>query len=179
MKYWPCEKNYWASNTRTWPRPSITWRRCFKISANSSRRRRFPARPSRCKKKQLGDQHPDVAASLAELTRTLLLEEKYLLAETTARENLALCENRSPDDWDTFEVRCLLGGSLVGQNKYAEAEPLLLSGYSGMKQREAKIPVPDRRCFKLPLQYLVRLYEGTGKPEAAAKWKKEVAALSQ
>jgi len=34
----------------------------------------------------------------------------------------------------------MLGGSLLGQKKYAEAEPLLLSGYEGMKQREVKIP---------------------------------------
>ena len=34
----------------------------------------------------------------------------------------------------------MLGGALLGQKKYAEAEPLLLAGYEGMKQREAKIP---------------------------------------
>jgi hypothetical protein len=53
----------------------------------------------------------------------------------------------------------LLGGALLGQKKDAEAEPLLLKGYEGMKQREKSIPrqgstrIPEaldrlRRSFK-------------------------------
>ena len=56
--------------------------------------------------------------------------------------------SRVPDDpredparrWTTFNTKSLLGASLLGQKKYAEAEPLLVAGYSGLKQREAKIP---------------------------------------
>jgi len=33
----------------------------------------------------------------------------------------------------------MLGGSLLGQKRYAEAEPLLLSGYEGMKQRQRSL----------------------------------------
>ena len=54
-------------------------------------------------------------------------------------------KSRIPDDWLTFNARSLLGGSLLGQKKYAEAEPLLLSGYEGMKQREDKIPAAANR----------------------------------
>jgi hypothetical protein len=32
------------------------------------------------------------------------------------------------------------GGSLLGQQKYADGEPLLRKGYEGMKQREKSIP---------------------------------------
>src|SRR5262249_21360682 len=32
-----------------------------------------------------------------------------------------------------------LGAALLGQKKYADAEPLLLAGYEGMKQREKTI----------------------------------------
>jgi len=34
----------------------------------------------------------------------------------------------------------LLGGALLGQKKYAEAEPQLLKGYEGMKNRKNTIP---------------------------------------
>ena len=37
-----------------------------------------------------------------------------------------------------------MGATLLGQKKYAEAEPLLLAGYEGMKQREAKIPAAGK-----------------------------------
>ena len=33
-----------------------------------------------------------------------------------------------------------LGEALSGQGRYAEAEPLVVGGYEGMKAREAKIP---------------------------------------
>ena len=36
-----------------------------------------------------------------------------------------------PDDWPTFNARSMLGGSLLGQKKDAEAEPLLLSRMKG------------------------------------------------
>ncbi len=33
----------------------------------------------------------------------------------------------------------MLGGALLGQKKYDAAEPLLLKGYAGLKQREGAI----------------------------------------
>jgi outer membrane protein assembly factor BamD (BamD/ComL family) len=60
------------------------------------------------------------------------------------------------------------------QKKYPEAEPLLLTGYSGMKEREERIPVPEKRRLKEALQRLVELYDAIGKPEEAAKWKREL-----
>ena len=73
----------------------------------------------------------------------------------------------------------MLGGSLLGQKKYAEAEPLLLSGYEGMKQREDKIPATGKSRVKETLQRLVQLYESTGQSEKAAEWKKKLAEFDQ
>ena len=78
--------------------------------------------------------------ALAEKAKALLDAGKYDEAEPVARECLALREKEIPDDWRTFNARSMLGGSLLGQKKYAEAEPLLLSGYEGMKQREEQHP---------------------------------------
>ena len=79
-----------------------------------------------------------------------------------------------PDDWRTFNTRSLLGGSLLGQKKYAEAEPLLLSGYQGMKQREEKIPAVSMGRLREAGQRLVELYEVTGRPEQASEWKERL-----
>jgi serine/threonine protein kinase/Tfp pilus assembly protein PilF len=125
-------------------------------------------------KKLLGSEHPDVAVWLAELTRTLLLEGKLIEAEALARECLAIREKRLPESWETFDARSLLGATLLEQKKYPEAEPLLLTGYSGMKEREERIPVPEKRRLKEALQRLVELYDAIGKPEEAAKWKREL-----
>ena len=69
----------------------------------------------------------------------------------------------------------MLGGALLGQKKYADAEPLLLAGYEGMKQREKTIPPQDKDLrLREALERLVQLYEATDKKDEAAKWRKEL-----
>ena len=69
-----------------------------------------------------------------------------------------------------FEAQSLLGGSLLGQKKYAEAEPLLLKGYKGMKQRERSIPKGGEVHLREGLDRLSKLYTTTNKPDEAKKW---------
>jgi serine/threonine protein kinase/tetratricopeptide (TPR) repeat protein len=113
---------------------------------------------------------PDLAATLAELASVLLAEEKFVEAESPARECLAIREKKRPNDWRAFNARALLGRTLLGQKKYADAEPLLLAGYEGMKQREDTIPALGRPRLRETLQSLVQLYEATSRPEETAEW---------
>jgi hypothetical protein len=46
--------------------------------------------------------------------------------------------------WQTYAARAALGGVLARRGNWVEAEPLLLDGYAGMKQREKAIPLPLR-----------------------------------
>ena len=73
----------------------------------------------------------------------------------------------------------MLGGALLGQKKYAEAEPLLLAGYEGMKQREAKIPPLGKVRLTEALERLVQFYEALEKKDEAAKWRKELEARKE
>jgi hypothetical protein len=59
----------------------------------------------------------------------------------------------------------------MGQAKYAEAEPMILAGYEGMKARETRIPAPDRARLREAAERVVRLYDGCNKPDQAAAWK--------
>lgn len=63
--------------------------------------------------------------------------------------------------------------------RHAEAEPLLLSGYEGMKQRKDQIPVVGRPRLKEALQRLVQLYGATNRPDQAAEWKKKLAEFAK
>ena len=116
---------------------------------------------------------------LAAMTKALLDELKPAEAEPLARECLALRQVLIPDDWRTFNARSMLGGSLLGQKKYAEAEPLLLSGYEGMKLREDKIPANGKPRLKETLQRLVQLYEAKGQSENAAEWNRKLTEFDQ
>ena len=69
----------------------------------------------------------------------------------------------------------MLGEALVGQMKYGDAEPLLVEGYAGIKQREAKMTPPTRdRELRAALGRLVQLYADWGKPDKAAEWRKKL-----
>ena len=65
----------------------------------------------------------------------------------------------------------LLGGSLLAEGRYAEAEPLVVGGYEGMKAREARIEVPERFRLREAAERVVHLYEAWNQPDRAAAWK--------
>src|SRR5262249_11807712 len=126
---------------------------------------------------KLGPAHPDSLATMTNLAKLYEARGQYDEAEPLLRECLVICEKKRPDDWQRFRAQCLLGGSLLGQKKYAEAEALLLEGYDGMKQRERKVSA-QRRERDIPgaVERLVKLYDAWGKPEKAATWKRELEA---
>ena len=115
--------------------------------------------------------------ALAMLANARLNEGKFAEAEGPARDCLTIREIQIPDDWRTFNARSMLGGSLLGQKKYDAAEPLLLSGYEGMKQREANIPPQGKVRLNETLQRLAQLYDDTHRPEQAVEWRKKLAEL--
>jgi hypothetical protein len=94
-----------------------------------------------------------------------------VLAQLQGR--LAIREKTQPDAWTTFNTQSMLGGALLGQKKHADAEPLLLKGYEGMKQREKTIPPPGKVRLPEALDRLIALYTATNKPDEAKKWRAE------
>jgi hypothetical protein len=50
----------------------------------------------------------------------------------------------------------LLGGSLLGRARYVEAKPLMLGGYMGMKEREARIPAERKGRLTEAAEHIVR-----------------------
>jgi hypothetical protein len=88
------------------------------------------------------------------------------------RECLVIREKTQPEVWTTFNTQSLLGGALLGQKKYADAEPLLLKGHEGMKQRQKTIPPGSIRTPEA-LDRLIELYTATNKPEEVKKWRAE------
>jgi serine/threonine protein kinase/tetratricopeptide (TPR) repeat protein len=130
---------------------------------------------------RLGKNHRDtlnVAKSLANVQvdqgSRLLKQQKFVEAEAILRLALAVRTQQTPDDWTTFSNRSLLGGALLGQEKYAEAEPLLVLGYEGMKQRESQIPPYAIARISEALERVVQLYETWGKSTEAAEWRKRL-----
>src|SRR5262249_31709118 len=122
-------------------------------------------------KANLGPDHPNTLQSMTSLARAHLAAGKPERAEPLLREALAILGTKTPEDWTSFEARSLLGGCLLAQKNYAEAEPLLLRGYEGLEAREAKIPVPYKKRLAEAGARIVQLYEEWGQPEQAAAWR--------
>jgi hypothetical protein len=69
---------------------------------------------------------------------------------------------RQPDDWLRFHTMSQLGAALAGLNRYADAEPMLVGGYEGLKAREASIPASSRRQVATAAARIVPLLRGVG-----------------
>jgi tetratricopeptide (TPR) repeat protein len=121
-----------------------------------------------------GNRSLQYASRLSFLGLNLLRQQKFADAEPPLRACLDILENKQPEEWNTFNVKSLLGGSLLGQRQYPEAEPLLVQGYEGLKQRQARIP-PTRRVFLTEaLERLVQLYDALEKKDKADELRKKL-----
>ena len=128
----------------------------------------------KARRTKLAPEHPDTMIALANLSNCLLRQGSYTNAEAFARECLELRQKVTPTNWMTFAVQTTLGVALLGQKKNADAEPLLVKGYGGLRERARAIPAGSRRQLREAVQGLVRLYGAWGKPSDAARWKREL-----
>ena len=120
-----------------------------------------------------GPDHPDTLDTMNGLARTYLSLKQADKAEPVLRRSLRGREKNSPDDWRTFETRSILGAALLAQQKFAEAEPMLISGHAGLKSRETKIPPHAKVRLTQAVDRIVSLYEATGKGDQASKWREQ------
>jgi tetratricopeptide (TPR) repeat protein len=114
------------------------------------------------------------ANTLGDFALNLTLQKKYAEAEPLVREAVAIYERHRPEGPRRFYLVNLMGAVLLGQQKYAAAEHLLLQGYEGMEQREAVIFAHERRLLFEASERVVRFYEATNQPEKARAWREKV-----
>jgi serine/threonine protein kinase len=103
-------------------------------------------------------------------------QKKFVEAEKTLRECHAFFLKKP----GPLEMRYLtenqLGVALTGQKKYADAEPFLVNSARALVANVAKLSTTELAPFAV--RCVVDLYDAWGKKEEAAKWRKELAALT-
>ena len=110
----------------------------------------------------------------------LLRERDFVEAEPFLRVYLDLAGKQPFDDRFRFPAESALGACLLGQKKYAEAEPVLVSGYNGLRKHEDKSRASGGRSdLTEALERLVQLYEAWDRPKEAARWRKELEAAKE
>lgn len=122
------------------------------------------------KRRTVGPDSPVTMNAAEDLTLTYVALARFSAAEPLAREAQDWFRNKRPDAPERFFAASLLGASLAGQKKYAEAEPLLLDGYQGMVARE-QADASNRFEINLAGRWIDELYRGWGKPEQVSHWR--------
>ena len=121
----------------------------------------------------VGAAHPDTVETAEDLALAKVSERKFTEGEALARQALNFYDQKQLHDWQRFRAESLLGASLAGQKKYAEAEQLLLDGYQGMIARKDRMGVPDWYHLDRAREWIVQLFVAWGQPQKAAAWKKK------
>jgi tetratricopeptide (TPR) repeat protein len=118
---------------------------------------------------------PDSAAYarvLADQGEKMLGRKRQTDAEPILRECLAILQKKMPGDWTRFHAQSLLGEALLAQKNYAEAEPVLIEGYDGLKARQGQIPpLYARHHVAEAGKRIVQLYEAWGRAEKVDEWR--------
>ena len=108
------------------------------------------------------------ASSLNQLAR-------WQEAEVAAREAVAIRQKLMPDELGFFLVLSYLGEGLLGQERFPEAEPLLVDSYHGLKERIERLYALRRERYLLESnRRLVDLYTKWNKPEEATRWQADL-----
>ena len=126
------------------------------------------------RKAKLGREHFHTLQSMNNLASMYLEEKRWAEAEAMARECLELRKKLEPNAWPYYFTMGQFGLALAGQKRYAEAEPLQIAAYQGLKDREATMPVQLRDNIAFNISQIVRIYELWGKPEKAEEWRKKL-----
>jgi tetratricopeptide (TPR) repeat protein len=115
-----------------------------------------------------------LAATLENLILVQLDRNESTAVVTRVQQSLEIRKRRLPDNWRKFSTQALLGRALLAQSQRLEAEPLLVAGCQGMKERLDQIPAPSVARYREAVACLVELYEATRRPDAAARWRSEL-----
>jgi len=105
---------------------------------------------------------------------TLNTTQAYEEAEVHLREAWNAYKLRYPSLWKNFLLQSILGEALLGQEKWKEAEPMLLEGFQGMKEREDLMYWNEKSSLEKAAKRLVTLYKGMNNEAEAAKWQQTV-----
>jgi len=118
---------------------------------------------------KLGEQDAStllVAGNLAYAALTLGKPER---AESLLRPVVEAYKTKLPDHWARFRSQAVLGAALSKGNA-AEAETFLLGGYKGLVERRDSIPADSRFIVGKAGEWIVKLYQSTGRADKVAEW---------
>ena len=102
--------------------------------------------------------------------RNLHARGHYRESEAALREAVEVSKKTNSNTWEHFYAVSWLGRPLLSQGKFADAEPLMISGYEGLMQNIGSIPEYTDVDFRVLILAIVELYREWGKESESAEW---------
>jgi hypothetical protein len=142
-----------------------------------------------CQQGQYGDAEPLLALWLDKVGRklptptpTLALRlnllgtcrvalKQYAAAEAPLRDSLAIYLKFQPKGVLRYDTESLLGAALAGQEKDAEAEPLLTGSAKVLLASAAKLSPANQKLAAAAAQRVIDFYAARGNADEAARWR--------
>jgi len=121
-----------------------------------------------------GPESAEYASNLSALGQNLVRQGRFEDAESVLRECVALRHRIQPGKWPVFHTQSRLGGALLGQRKFGEAEPLLVGAMTALLQAEKEPSPPDPVDMAESLERMVQLFEAQSKADEATRWRAEL-----
>jgi tetratricopeptide (TPR) repeat protein len=116
----------------------------------------------------LGNYEVSLPARTVEPASALLRENQHADAESLLRAALAAYELvLSEEHWQMCELRSLLGAALTGQERFEEAEELLLNACEQMRADSEAPP----ESIATAIKRIVALYDASDRPDEAGEWR--------
>jgi serine/threonine protein kinase/tetratricopeptide (TPR) repeat protein len=111
----------------------------------------------------------ELAEELKDLGKNWIELSDFVAAEPFVRESISIYE-KTPNSTSLPIARTLLGAAMLGQKRYAEAEPLLLQGIVELKKHSPDPKSSVYRQMTKALDNIIELYAATNKPDELKKY---------
>jgi non-specific serine/threonine protein kinase/serine/threonine-protein kinase len=122
------------------------------------------------RRRTLGEAHPDTLDAGMVLGQIQIDARRFAQAERALRNVLTLYDQSGARGWQRTATAVLLGRSLLGQRRYAAAEPMLLEGYRALEAQRDEIPADEQKILAETRADLYRLYQEWGRSAKASEW---------
>jgi hypothetical protein len=107
-----------------------------------------------------------------------IVQKNYAAAEMALRESHAIWLKKQPKAVLCYDTANLLGAALAGQQKFLDAEPLLVGSANVLVASAAKLSPADRQLMLAAVQRVIDLYDAWDRPTDAARWRQQKATLA-
>ena len=123
-----------------------------------------------------GPEAINTLATFANIGWVQLQHQRHAEAERTLWEVREILMRTAAASWERFNVDSMLGASLAAQRKFGESEPLLISGYEGLRSTTRTSNTANTSWFtpEQAGEAIVQLYADWGRPAEQAEWSKKI-----